>query len=101
MEGGLSSGAVGWVARSAVRVGAEGTLPGRHEPKVQSGRLRGQTDIRGLHLKTLCASRLAVLERARPADRVPKVLSRASLRRSWAFGGLLVAAPAASRARRS
>jgi hypothetical protein len=31
-----------------VSLGVSGALAGRHERKVQSGRLRGQTDIRGL-----------------------------------------------------
>ena len=43
-----------------VRVGVAGALSGRHGRKVQSHRLRGQTDMRGLDLKTLCSSRLAV-----------------------------------------
>jgi hypothetical protein len=37
-----------------------GALAGRHERKVQCRRRRGQTDIRGLDLKTRCSSRLAV-----------------------------------------
>jgi hypothetical protein len=41
-------------------VGAGGALAGRHGRKVRCGRLRGQTDIRGLDLKTRCSSRLAV-----------------------------------------
>jgi hypothetical protein len=41
-------------------VGVAGALAGRHERKVQCCRLRGQTDIRGLDLKTRFASRLAV-----------------------------------------
>ena len=41
-------------------VGADGTLPGRHEPKVQSGRQGVRLISEGFHLKTLYASRLAV-----------------------------------------
>ncbi len=43
-----------------VVVGAVGALSGRHGRKVQSHRLRGQTDMRGLDLKTRYSSRLAV-----------------------------------------
>jgi hypothetical protein len=39
---------------------AGGALSGRHGRKVQCDRLRDQTDIRGLILKTRCSSRLAV-----------------------------------------
>ena len=37
-----------------------GALPGRHERKVQSGRLRVRLIYEGWNLKTLCSSRLAV-----------------------------------------
>ena len=43
MEGVLSS-----ALSVDVLLGVSGALAGRHERKVQSGRLRGQTDIRGL-----------------------------------------------------
>jgi hypothetical protein len=43
-----------------VMVGAAGVLSGRHGRKVQSHRLRSQTDMRGLDLKTRCSSRLAL-----------------------------------------
>lgn len=48
------------LADHGFEVGVAGALAGRHGRKVQSGRLRGQTDIRGLYLKTRCSSRLAV-----------------------------------------
>jgi hypothetical protein len=41
-------------------VGVAGALAGRHGRKVQRDRLRDQTDIRGLYLKTRDSSRLAV-----------------------------------------
>jgi hypothetical protein len=44
----------------AVWVGADGVLPGRHERKVQSGRLRVRLICEGSNLKTLYSSRLAV-----------------------------------------
>jgi glycine/D-amino acid oxidase-like deaminating enzyme len=55
---------IGWGSAGSsghcVAVGVAGALAGRHERKVQSARRRGQTDIRGLDLKTRCSSRLAV-----------------------------------------
>jgi hypothetical protein len=48
----------GWGAVGVV--GAGGVLPGRHERKVQSGRLRVRLIFEGCDLKTLCSSRLAV-----------------------------------------
>ena len=50
----------GWSSSSDGVVGVAGALAGRHGRKVQCDRLRDQTDIRGLHLKTRCSSRLAV-----------------------------------------
>src|SRR5947209_5067400 len=66
-------------------VGAGGVLPGRHERKVQSGRLRVRLIFEGCDLKTLCSSRLAFQGRALPAGRLPIVETRAFARRSWAF----------------
>ena len=40
-------------------VDAAGALSGRHERKVQSGRVRVRLIFEGCDLKTLCSSRLA------------------------------------------
>jgi hypothetical protein len=44
---------------SVALVGVAGALSGRHEAKVQSGRVRVRLICEGCDLKTLCSSRLA------------------------------------------
>ena len=82
-----------WVCQGASSptdvFGAGGALAGRHERKVQSGRLRGQTDIRGLWLPQDPGF---VAARCLRSGRGQRVLAAHSAdaglaRRCWAFLG--------------